>query len=270
MNFPLEIKNIIKGKPFFQDDIGQSDSQVLIFDDMVLKIEKRKEFKEKSEIYKTQSVVDVMKWAKDFINVPEVLCFSQTEESDYLLMTKIEGKMACDSEYLENSDLLVELLASTLKKLWSIDIKNCPRIITLEKKLELATYYVENNLVDIENTNPTTFGKGGFENPESLLKWLKENQPKNFEPVFSHGDFCLPNVFFQNDKFSGLIDLGETGIADKYQDVALCYRSLKDNFAGLYGGKVYKDFNPDLLFEKLGITPDLEKIQYYLLLDELF
>ena len=103
-----------------------------------------------------------------------------------------------------------------------------------------------------------------------MLKWLKENQPKNFEPVLSHGDFCLPNVFFQNNEFSGLIDLGETGVADKYQDIALCYRSLKHNFGGVYGGKVYKDFNPDLLFEKLEITPDWEKIRYYTLLDELF
>ena len=103
-----------------------------------------------------------------------------------------------------------------------------------------------------------------------MLKWLKENQPKNFEPVLSHGDFCLPNVFFNDDEFSGLIDLGGTGVADKYQDIALCYRSLKHNFGGVYGGKVYKDFNPDLLFEKLGITPDWEKIRYYTLLDELF
>ena len=41
---------------------------------------------------------------------------------------------------------------------------------------------------------------------------IKENQPKNFEPVLSHGDFCLPNVFFNDDEFSGLIDLGGTGV----------------------------------------------------------
>ena len=47
MDFPLEIKNIIKDKPFSQDDVGLSDSQVLIFDDMVLKIEKRNSLKKK-------------------------------------------------------------------------------------------------------------------------------------------------------------------------------------------------------------------------------
>lgn len=52
--------------------------------------------------------------------------------------------------------------------------------------------------------------------------------------------------------------------------VVLRIRSLKHNFEGRYGGKAYEDFNPDLLFEKLGIEPDWEKIKWYLLLDELF
>ena len=68
----------------------------------------------------------------------------------------------------------------------------------------------------------------------------------------------------------GFIDLGRGGIGDKWNDIALCYRSLKHNFDGTYGGKVYEDFHPDMLFEKLGLEPDWDKIKYYLLLDELF
>ena len=165
---------------------------------------------------------------------------------------------------VDDEVLMLGALVSAINA--SPDISEIAKFSGCEEALD----YVKNNLVDVENTEPTTFGKDGFENPESLLKWLKENQPKNFEPVLSHGDFCLPNVFLLNDEFSGLIDLGGTGVADKYQDIALCYRSLKHNFGGVYGGKVYKDFNPDLLFEKLGITPDWEKIRYYTLLDELF
>ena len=64
--------------------------------------------------------------------------------------------------------------------------------------------------------------------------------------------------------------LGDTGIGDKWRDIALCYRSLKHNFDGSYGGKVYPDFDPDMLFEALEIEPDWEKLRYYILLDELF
>jgi kanamycin kinase/aminoglycoside 3'-phosphotransferase-3 len=60
------------------------------------------------------------------------------------------------------------------------------------------------------------------------------------------------------------------GIADKYQDIALCCRSLKKNLAGAYGGSVRGEIDDKLLFDNLGIAPDYEKIRYYILLDELF
>ena len=91
-----------------------------------------------------------------------------------------------------------------------------------------------------------------------------------FEPVLSHGDYCLANIFLEDGHIKGYIDFGKTGIGDKWNDIALCYRSLKHNFDGTYGGKVYEDFNPNRLFEALGMEPDWEKIKYYTLLDELF
>ena len=39
---------------------------------------------------------------------------------------------------------------------------------------------------------------------------------------------------------------------------------------GFKGGKVYSGYHPDMLFEKLDISPDWEKLMYYILLDELF
>lgn len=124
MNFPEQIKQIIKDKPYTQDNIGMTNSQVLIFEDMVLKIEKRVEWKAKFNGYKTQDIVNVMNWLQQFNLAPKVLCFCQTQDFDYLLMSKIDGKMACDTYYLENSDLLLELIASTLKKTLVTRYKN--------------------------------------------------------------------------------------------------------------------------------------------------
>jgi kanamycin kinase/aminoglycoside 3'-phosphotransferase-3 len=184
-------------------------------------------------------------------------------------MTKVPGEMACAEKYLKDPDLLTSILAEGIQMLWNVDINNCPYVRDLEKKLRIAEYKVENNLVDTENAEPDTFGRNGFKDPTHLLEWLYQNKPKE-ELVFSHGDFCLPNIFIANGKISGYIDLGRTGIADKWQDIALCYRSLLHNFAGKYTGKRYQGFSADMLFEKIGIMPDWDKIRYYILLDELF
>lgn len=261
LNVPAKIKSLIENKPFIVDDIGMSGNQVLIFDDMVLKI------KDSSESMATQ--VQMMQWLDGKIPVPQVLAYEIEDGKSYLLMSKIGGKMSCDTYYLEHPQILLEALACGLKMLWEVDIKECPRVRDLDVALKEARFQVENNLVDLDNVEPNTFGEDGFESPKHLLEWL-ESHRSSFEPVISHGDFCLPNVFLENGHIKGFIDLDKMGVGDKWNDIALCYRSLKHNFDGTYGGKVYEDFQPDMLFEKLGIEPDWEKINYYLLLDELF
>ena len=211
----------------------------------------------------------MMKWLCGKVPVPEILCDVQQDGKSYLLMSRISGVMSCTEEYMENPKLLVSVLANAMKLLWTVDITDCPAVWNLDEKLKAARYNVEHDLVDVEDVEPETFGEDGFRDLEDLLNYLEKNRPQE-ELVLSHGDFCLPNIFIKDDVLSGFIDLGQMGIADKWQDIALCYRSLKHNFAGVYGGKVYEDFDPEILFEELGIEPDWEKLRYYILMDELF
>lgn len=259
---PNNIQNLIKGKSYEVDDIGKSGSQIMIFDDMVLKIVKYRA--------ENDSSVEMMRWLEGKIPAPKVICYESDGEYQYLLMSKVKGTMSCDEYYMNHPKELFKLLAEALHMLWSVDISDCPGIRDLDADLKEAKYRVENNLVDMSNSEPTTFGEGGmFKNPEELYQWLVDNRP-DFEPVLSHGDFCLPNILFENGKISGFIDVGDMGIGDKWKDIALCYRSLKHNSDGTFGGVTYPDLNPDGLFEILGIEPNWEKINYFILLDELF
>lgn len=258
---PESINDLIKGKEYRTEDIGMSDAKIMIFDDSVLKIEK---IDPQNDV-----TVKVMRWLEGKLPVPKVLCYEKDSEYQYLLMSRITGKMSCDNEYMSDPETLTKVLTEAIKMLWSVDVSDCPRIRDVDTELKEARYRVENNLVDIDNAEPSTFAESGFKDPEELLRWLEENKPE-FEPVFSHGDLCLPNIFIENDKVSGFIDLGAGGVGDKWRDIALCYRSLRWNAEGAYGGKVYPDIRSQRLFDALGIEPDMDKIRYYILLDELF
>ena len=261
MNIPNEIKEIIGNRSYSIDTIGMSNSQVICFDDMVLKIEKQGE--------ESDNELKMMGRLDNKLPVPKIL-YSQSEDGiNYLLMSKIKGKMACSTELLANPNQLVKLLANGLRMLWEVDISKCPCNNSIDNKLRLAKILVRDNLCDIEDVEPTTYGENGFENPEKLLQWLKENRP-NEELVFSHGDYCLPNIFIRDDQVNGFIDLGRSGVADIYQDIALCYRSLQHNFGGKHGRRKPEGFDAAVIFDELKIVPDWNKVKYYILLDELF
>ena len=262
MNIPESIKRYIDGKQYELDDLGKSDSKIMLFDDMVLKIEPVRA--------ENETTVELMKWLEDKVPAPKVIVFEKDDAYQYLLMTRVKGDVLCATYYLEHPKELLALLASAFKMLWNVDVAGCPRTFDLDAELAEARRRVENNLVDISDTEPDTFGEGGrFKDPYDLLSWLEANKP-SFEPVFSHGDLCLPNILVKDGKVSGFSDLGDTGVGDKWKDIALGYRSLKHNFDGTFGGKVYPDFDPEMLWEVLGIEPDREKIDYFILLDELF
>ena len=258
---PKVIEKLINGKEFLIDDIGKSDSCVLIFDDMVLKIRPENDYCKNEHA--------MMNWLKNKVPAPEYLFDYNENGKNYFLMTKVPGKMSCDDEFMKSPEHLITVLAEALKILWDTDISNCPVKNDLSTVLCEAEQRVEHGLVDVDDAEPETFGEGGFKSPEELLRWLYDNKPDE-DFVLSHGDFCLPNIFIENGSLSGFVDIGRMGVADRYQDIALCLRSLRHNFEGLYNGISYGGFDEKLFFDALGIEPDFDKIRYYILLDELF
>ena len=258
---PDTIKRYLADKQYTLDTIGMSGAQILLFPDQVLKIQ--------SASPEAEREVQMMEWCAGKLPVPRVLAHMVEQQTSYLLMTRAKGVMSCDGSYMEQPEVLTEVLADGLKRLWQVDTTDCPCHQMLAQKLKAAEQNVRQGLVDLDNVEPDTFGPEGFADSQALLDWLYANQPEE-ELVLSHGDFCLPNVFGKGNQVSGYIDLGRAGVADKWQDIALCYRSLRDNYGTRYGGTPDTGFCPELLFAKLGIEPDWEKIRYYMLLDELF
>ena len=238
-----------------------SNAGVYVYEQFVLKIQPHS--------VEADNEVEMLNILSERNLAPKVIVREVLDGTDYLLMERCRGKMLCGVALLRDERKLMQIASEVLHKLWSIDVEACPIDMTLKRKLKLAEYNVTHDLVNIDNVDPTTFGANGrFANPERLLVWLMDNQPVE-DLAVTHGDFCLPNVFFDG-KGAKVIDVGRGGVADKYQDIALLYRSLRDNLRGRYGGADLGKLNDDMFFSVLGIVPDWEKIDYYILLDELF
>ncbi len=243
MNLPKEIACLTAGKAYRREDIGRSGAEILLYDDMVLKIEKTTPAADRE--------YEILRWLDGKLPTPRVIAFVRENGMNYLLMTKISGKMACDAE--QNHEDVVKGLAKGIKMLWNVDLTGCPVRWDVNVKLKLA----KEKLAERAELS-------------SLYQALSEHPPKE-ELVFSHGDYCLPNVFLDGADCIGFLDLGSAGIADKWYDVMMCLWSLSYNFKTLGGmyEEVYQSYEA-LFFEALGLMPNEEKMNYYAKLDEFF
>lgn len=64
--------------------------------------------------------------------------------------------------------------------------------------------------------------------------------------VLTHGDACLPNVLFSNGQLSGIVDVGNAGLAHPAVDLALGVWSLQYNLGPGYGAGFLHAYGIDL------------------------
>ncbi|MFS0690000.1 APH(3') family aminoglycoside O-phosphotransferase [Sporosarcina sp. 179-K 8C2 HS] len=199
-----------------------------------------------------------LEWLEGKLPVPRVLFYGEDEANEYLLMSEIKGVNASDQSHREYLPTVLESLGSGLKTIHRVPIDNCPYDQRLDMKIEEAKNRVEHKLVDEDDFDEGRKGRKATE----LFKELITNRPLNEDLVFTHGDYCLPNVIVENKRVSGFIDWGRAGVADKYQDLALAIRSITSNF-----GKEYVPF----FLAGYGFTDvDESRVDYYQLMDEFF
>lgn len=78
--------------------------------------------------------------------------------------------------------------------------------------------------------------------------------------VVCHGDACAPNTLIDQGSWSGLVDLGDLGVADRWADLAVAAWSTEWNYGPGWSGH---------LFEAYGVENDPERTSYYRLMWDL-
>jgi len=81
------------------------------------------------------------------------------------------------------------------------------------------------------------------------------NPPPIDRLVVCHGDACAPNTLIDDDgEFSGHVDCGSMGVADRWADLAIAMLNVASNYGPRWEHTV---------LDAYGITPDPVRIAYY-------
>ncbi len=199
-----------------------------------------------------------LRWISDKLPVPRVVAFAEDREREYLLLSQVPGLDASHLSHRSDAPALVRLLAQGLRMLHAVPVEGCPFDSTLDMLIAAASQRVARGLVDEQDFDPERQGRRAGD----LLRELLATRPREEDLVFTHGDYCLPNVVVHQGRISGFVDLGRAGVSDRYRDLALAARSLAYN--------VGQEWVPTL-FAQYGIPrPDWRKVEFYKLLDEFF
>lgn len=260
MRIPAAIKRQIGDRRGQSDDLGRSGAQVMLYEDMVLKIQPDSRWAVNEH--------RMTRYLQDKLPVARIIEEAHVNGWHYLLMTRLPGVNLCDSSILDDQVKLADLAADALRQMWAVNVKFCPSDRTLKQKFIEIEQCLRNGTITRETAmQAETYGPGGFDSPAQLFEWLVKHQPEE-ELVLSHGDFCLPNVLVAGRQITGFIDLGDAGLADKWLDIEKVLWSMWANSTGKFGGKCRR-FDRKYLFDALGMPPDEEKLRYYSLLSEL-
>jgi aminoglycoside 3'-phosphotransferase-1 len=200
-----------------------------------------------------------LRWLARHLPVPAVVHFAFTPDEAWLLMTAVPGKTAYQvlEAHPERRLAVVDALAMFLRRLHAIPVNACPFNSDHARRLTCARARIDTGLVEEDDFDEERKGLTA----EQVWEAMQGLLPLAPDPVVTHGDFSLDNLLIQDDEVAGCIDTGRVGIADRYQDLAIAWNCL-----GAFGASLQERF-----LKQYGISkPDRDKLQFHLLLDELF
>lgn len=133
---PEKIKNMIGTQEYTIDSIGESGSEVRVYDQYVLKIQPHSR--------ETDNEAAIIRWLNGRLPLPDIPVYAVENEMAFTLMSKIRGKMLCDMDYLKQPELVIGLAAQGIKMMCQVDVSGCPCYTSrLSERLKAAEYNVK-------------------------------------------------------------------------------------------------------------------------------
>lgn len=250
---PPALDSLVAGERWTEIDIGESGGRVFrIGDHAFLKYGEGRVF---PDIVAEHAR---LAWLQGRVAVPNVLHFAATDEAAWLLTTAVPGRMV--EEAIEDRgaprEAIVEAMALFLRTVHALPVADCPFDASHSVRLadagrNIAAGLVPEDEFDAERADWTA---------EQVWNALHAEMPTAFDRVVTHGDFSTGNIFVDADnRVTGIIDVGRLGVADRYQDLAILWNNLEEFGLGAHLLRAYGE-----------AEPDMARLRFHLMLDELF
>ena len=161
----------------------------------------------------------------DELNTSKLNCPKPLKNKDGKYLIYLKNKTACIVSFLQGRD----------KK--NLNIKNCYDVGRVIAQMHLHTQKIKlfrKNSMGVKNLNPLLksikFKSKKFTNIDKFLKInfdnIKKKWPKKLPGGIIHGDLFIDNIFFKNNKLSGIIDFYFAANDYFMYEIAICINAL--------------------------------------------
>jgi kanamycin kinase len=196
-----------------------------------------------------------LQWAGAYTPVPRVLDHGGDEAGEWILTAGLEGESAVAERWLADPARAVRAIGAGLRALHdALPVDRCPFSWSLEQRL--ADAHRRANALDPARWHPHHRGLS----VQQALDAVNTPPPVD-KLVVCHGDACSPNTLIRDDgTWSGHVDLGALGVADRWADLAVASWATTWNYGPGW---------EEPLLTAYGIAPDPARLAYYRLLWDL-
>jgi kanamycin kinase len=191
-------------------------------------------------------------WAHRWTPVPELLDRGGDDEGTWIVTRALAGRSAVDERWLAEPETAARAIGAGLRAMHdALPVGDCPFDWGVPARIETAGRHAAERRGSgrLDTTEEAELARR-----DAALAALPDAPPVD-RLVVCHGDPCVPNTLIGDDgRWTGHVDLGALGVADRWADLAVATWSTVWNYG--------PGFEAALL-DAYGVEPDEERIAFY-------